>query len=113
MSYLSYCGMLCEECPIYIATKNNDMQAKEKLAKECSNKEIVFTAEDMTCEGCFWEKNDSTKMCGNCEIRNCARVKAVDNCGLCISYPCDIVERCIAKGCPNRDRLDAIAISTK
>ncbi|MDT8717537.1 DUF3795 domain-containing protein [Clostridium sp. 19966] len=109
MSYISYCGMLCQECPIYVATKNNDVQAKEKLAIQCSTKDIVFTTEDMTCQGCFWEKNDSTKMCGACEIRNCAKDKSVDNCGLCKEYPCDIVERRIAKGSPNRIRLDGIA----
>lgn len=35
MNYLAYCGLLCDECPLYIATKNNDLQAKEKTVDNC------------------------------------------------------------------------------
>lgn len=45
MSYIAYCGLLCDECPIYIATRNNDTQAKERLAAECSTADMTFTAE--------------------------------------------------------------------
>ena len=34
MEYLSYCGILCNECPLFIATKNNDDAMNEKLAVE-------------------------------------------------------------------------------
>ena len=93
MNYVAYCGLLCHECPLYIATKSNDSQAKEKLAIECSTKNITFTADDMTCQGCFCVNNDSSKMCGDCEIRKCAKDKDVDNCGVCSVYPCEIIEK--------------------
>lgn len=109
MSYISYCGLLCEECPIYIATKNNDLKAKEKLAVECSTENITFTAEDMTCHGCFWGKNDNSKMCGDCEIRNCAKDKGVENCGVCPMYPCEITERRVPADSESRTRLDKLA----
>ena len=109
MSYISYCGLLCNECPLYIATKNNDLQAKERLAVECSTESITFTAEDMTCEGCFCEKNDRSIMCGDCENRKCAKNKAVENCGLCSEYPCEIVERRLPVDSENRVRLDEIS----
>ena len=108
MEYISYCGLLCYECPIFIATKNNDLEAKKQLAIDCSSEDNTFTADDMTCKGCFWNKNDTTKMCGDCETRNCAKSKSVNNCGLCRDYPCDIVERRIPKGSENRIRLDNI-----
>ncbi|MDP4091172.1 MAG: DUF3795 domain-containing protein [Bacillota bacterium] len=108
MDYIAYCGLLCNECPIYIATQNNDVQAKEKLAVECSNENFTFTAEDMTCQGCFWDKNDSTKMCGDCEIRKCAKDKGAHNCGHCCEYPCEIVERRVPEDSQNRVRLDTI-----
>lgn len=109
MSYLSYCGLLCDECPLYIATKANDQSAKEKLAQECSTADTVFTAEDMTCEGCFWEQNESSKMCGGCEIRKCAQNKTVENCGRCAAYPCAIVERRLPGDTDCRKRLDAVS----
>lgn len=109
MNYLAYCGMLCYECPIYIATKNNDLQAKKRLAIECSTENITFTADDMTCEGCFWDKNDRSKMCGVCEIRQCAKNKSIDNCGACSEYPCEIIERRLPIDSENRVRLDRIS----
>lgn len=109
MSYLSYCGLLCDDCPLYMATKNNDQQAKEKLAREYSTADTLFIAEDMTCEGCFWEKNDSSKMCGDCEIRRCAQGKTVENCGHCSAYPCEIVERRLPGETDCRKRLDSMA----
>ena len=109
MNYIAYCGLLCHECPLFIATKNNDVQAKEKLAVECSNEDTTFAAEDMTCEGCFWDKNDNSKMCGDCEIRKCAKGKAVDNCGMCTVYPCEIIEKRLPTDSENRVRLDKIS----
>lgn len=32
MEYISYCGLLCNECPIYIATKNNDNEIEGKAS---------------------------------------------------------------------------------
>lgn len=109
MSYLAYCGILCDECPIFIATKNNDLEAKEKLAQECSNDDYQFTIDDMTCEGCFSVKNDTSKMCCDCDIRNCARVKELHNCGMCYSYPCDITERRVPDDSASRITLDDIS----
>lgn len=109
MSYISYCGLICDECPIYIATKNNDSQALEQLALECSNENCTFAAEDMPCLGCFDHKNDCSKMCGDCEIRFCAKDKPVDNCGMCDVYPCEIIERHLPADSENRLRLDKIS----
>ncbi len=113
MSYIAYCGLLCYECPLYIATKNNDLQAKKKLAIGCSTESTTFTADDMTCEGCFWSKNDSSKMCGDCEIRKCAKNKTVDNCGVCSMYPCDIIEKRLPIDSECRVRLEKISQCSK
>ncbi len=103
---MAYCGLLCQECPLYMATMNHDSAAKEKLAIECSTETIKFTADDMTCEGCFSVLNDKSRMCGDCEIRNCAKVKAVLHCGACASYPCEVVDRRIPNDSANRARLN-------
>lgn len=109
MNNIGYCGLLCYQCPLYIPTKNNDFSAKEKLAIECSTESIKFTADGMTCEGCFWEKNDTSKMCGDCEIRKCAQNKDVDNCGVCSIYPCVIVEKRLSVDSDCRVRLNKIS----
>lgn len=109
MKYIAYCGLLCHECHLFIATKNNDLQAKEKLAIECSNENTIFTVDDMTCEGCFYDKNDGSKMFSDCEIRKCAKDKDVENCGVCFEYPCEIIERCLPIASECRIRLNKIS----
>jgi hypothetical protein len=42
MEYISYCGLLCNECPVYIATAKNDEQMRAKLAKEYSTASSQF-----------------------------------------------------------------------
>ena len=44
MEYVSYCGLLCNECPVYIATAQNDNLMKAKLAKEYSSESSQFSA---------------------------------------------------------------------
>jgi hypothetical protein len=108
MEYISYCGLLCNECPVYLATKENDEIKKEKLAKEYSFENMVFTKEDINCFGCFSEKTKDSKMCSNCPIMNCAKNKEIKNCGYCIEYPCDIINKHLPQESSNRKRLDAI-----
>jgi len=111
MEYISYCGLLCNECPIFIATAENNEQAKERIAKEFSGERMQFTKEDMNCYGCFHEETKNNKMCGGCEIRICAEDKDVENCGCCSDYPCDHVETYAEAGSDNRNRLDSISKS--
>ena len=110
MEYISYCGLLCNDCPVYIATKNNDGEMKAKLAVDYSNENCKFEQANMNCEGCFSIKNSDSKMCGACKIRNCAEVKNYQkNCGNCPDYPCDIIEEFCSADCESRARLDNIA----
>jgi len=108
MEYVSYCGLLCNECPVYIATAQNDNLMKAKLAKEYSSESSQFSAHDINCCGCFSETNKLSKICSNCEIRNCAEAKEVKNCGHCDNYPCRYIHSHVPEGSENRKRLDHI-----
>lgn len=109
MEYISYCGLLCNECPIYIATKNNDNEMKAKLAVDYSNEHCAFEEADMNCGGCFSIKNKDSKMCGDCKIRQCADTKNHEkNCAYCTEYPCQIIEEYCPVGFESRVRLDNI-----
>ena len=111
MEYISYCGLLCNECQVYIATARNDEQMKAKLAKEYSGERNQFSIKDINCYGCFWEGNKTSKMCGGCEIRNCAEEKEVKNCAYCGDYPCRYITSHLPEGSDNRKRLDKIKAS--
>jgi len=91
------CGLDCEKCDAFIATKNNDDELREKTAKlwtELNGVEIK--KEDINCEGCRFD-GKKTFFCSNlCEIRKCALGKSFDTCAKCKEY-----EKC--------DKLKAIA----
>lgn len=111
MEYIAYCGLLCNECPVYIATKENNDSLKEKLATDYSNENMKFSKEDMNCLGCRELSTKDSKMCGICTIRNCAEKKKVGNCGYCSDYPCSEINTYVGDESENRSRLDKICAS--
>lgn len=106
MQYISYCGLKCAECPVYLATCSNDMAMKKKLAQDYTTGSCVFTPKDMACRGCQSPEAQNSKMCGQCPIRICAQTKPVETCADCADYPCPIVEEYIPTGSENRILLD-------
>ena len=82
--FIAYCGLNCETCDAYTATKNNDNELRAKTAKlwsELNNAEI--TPEMINCEGC---KTDGIKTyyCDTlCPIRPCAVGRGYETCAEC------------------------------
>lgn len=81
---IAYCGIDCEKCDAYIATKNNDQALREKTAKlwsELNNASIL--PEHINCDGCLAEGRKTVFCESMCKIRQCAVKKGVTNCGCC------------------------------
>ena len=50
---IAYCGLVCTECPAYIATQADDKEALKRVAAQWSKDfNAPFTAEDCLCDGC-------------------------------------------------------------
>lgn len=81
---IAYCGLDCEKCDAYIATKNNDQALREKTAKLWSElNNVTILPEHINCEGCR-TNGVKTYYCDNlCAIRQCAMKKAFTTCGDC------------------------------
>ena len=81
---IAICGLDCEKCDAYIATKNNDQALREKTAKlwsELNNAAIL--PEHINCEGCRMN-GAKTFFCSTlCEVRKCASAKGFGTCGGC------------------------------
>lgn len=81
---IAICGIDCEKCDAYIATKNNDQALREKTAKlwsELNNAPIL--PEHINCEGCRMD-GAKTFFCSNlCQVRQCAIGKGSVTCGDC------------------------------
>jgi hypothetical protein len=87
---VAYCGLVCTQCPTYLATQKNDDNAKTRIAEEWSKQyKHNFRPEDINCDGCLTVGKRQIGYCMVCEIRKCGSDKKVLNCGYCVQFPCD------------------------
>ena len=107
---IGYCGLNCETCEAYIATKNDDNELRKKVSKLWSELNgIEITPEMINCTGCRVD-GVKTIFCDSiCQIRQCALAKNVETCADCEEMEeCEIegtelLARCI---CHELDHLD-------
>ena len=81
---IAFCGLDCEKCDAYIATKNNNQALREKTAKlwsELNNAPIL--PEHINCDGCRVDGRKTIYCESLCAIRQCALKKGVTTCGDC------------------------------
>ena len=107
MEKMAFCGLLCGECPVYLATITGDGDLRARLARDYAAADFHPRAEDMTCRGCR-SQAPCAVMCGACPMRLCAMERGAESCGRCPDYPCGTVKRMLPAGAPHRLRLDAI-----
>ena len=83
--FIAYCGLDCEKCEARIATVNNDIQLREKVAELWTELNgVKITADMIYCSGCRID-GEKTPYCeALCPIRQCALSKSVETCGSCI-----------------------------
>ena len=81
---IGYCGLDCEKCDAYIATKNDDQALRVKTAKLWSQLNgVEITPEMINCDGCRVDGR-KTFYCENlCQIKKCAQSKQMETCGSC------------------------------
>jgi hypothetical protein len=91
---IAYCGLVCSDCPTFLATQNDDDEAREKTAALYAQKfGLQFRKEEINCDGCLSEGGRLIGYCHTCEIRRCCREKGLENCARCPEQPCDHLRR--------------------
>jgi hypothetical protein len=106
---IAYCGLVCNECPAYVATRANDRAELERVAamwREEFNAPNI-TAESILCDGCAVAGRKSG-YCAECEIRACAMAREVANCSHCDDYGCERLEGLLAFAPEARALLEGI-----
>ncbi|MFH1114114.1 MAG: DUF3795 domain-containing protein [Pseudomonadota bacterium] len=89
---IAYCGLVCSECPTFLATKNDDDAARKQTAAMYAEKfGLDFEPADINCDGCKSETGKMISFCQVCEIRKCCRLKNLVNCASCWEQPCEIL----------------------
>ena len=110
---LAYCGLICQTCQIYLATREPDKEKKYKMRADIA-REITkhyggeTKSEDVgDCDGC---KTEGGRLFSNndCPMRTCAIEKGIDNCAYCDDYTCEALEKLFTTDPGARERLDKI-----
>lgn len=87
---LAMCGILCAECPAYLATINDDDDLRAQTAAQWSKMfSADIPAEAINCLGCTSGSPTVFTHCQVCEIRACGQDKGLVHCGKCADFPCD------------------------
>ena len=92
---IAYCGLVCTDCPAYIATQANDRTALERVAAQWREEYNApnLTVDDVPCDGCLSGPLKCSH-CAECDIRACGVERSVVNCGHCADYTsCAKLER--------------------
>ena len=92
---IAYCGLRCDNCPIHLATleqdKSRQQTMRESIAEQCSKLYgMHLQPGDVTdCDGCRADTGRLFSGCLNCEIRKCASRKSIESCAYCSDYACE------------------------
>ena len=111
---IAYCGLTCQGCPVYWATREKNREKKEKMRAEivriCKEQYgVEYKPEDITdCDGCRAEEGRLFSGCKKCPIRKCARKKRLENCAYCGEYACEVLKEFFVKEPDAKARLDVI-----
>ena len=74
------CGLYCEACTLFIATKEDPVRLKGLAAR------FQLTEEAIKCYGCRSTKRGP--YCETCKMFSCAAERGIDFCVECREYPC-------------------------
>jgi len=109
---IGYCGLDCEQCGAFIATKNNDDALRVKVAEEWARLyNAPIRPEHINCTGCQ-SAGVKTHYCDQlCEIRKCAAEKTVSTCADCSDYPCSVLDEIFRMAPQAKTTLDGLRIS--
>lgn len=85
----AFCGLVCTDCPAYIATQKDDNEARKKVVEKWSSEQFPLKIEDINCDGCLAFGKRLIKFCDMCEVRACAIKKNVKTCAHCDEFSCE------------------------
>jgi len=81
---IACCGLDCQRCDAYRATKNNDRALREKTAELWSRlNHVTVLPEQIDCEGCRADGVKTAYCESLCAIRRCVVQKGFATCGGC------------------------------
>lgn len=109
---IAYCGLDCNGCPIYWATREPDKEKQlemridiMRLCREHYGMDVQ--PEDITdCDGCCSQTGRLFSGCLKCDIRHCAESRQLTSCAYCNVYVCDKLKKLFSTDESARSRLE-------
>jgi len=87
---IACCGLVCSNCPTFLATQNDDDLARANTAALYAEKfGLDLKPEDINCDGCLTTGGRQIGYCKVCGIRQCCTQRGLTNCALCPDQPCE------------------------
>jgi len=111
---LSYCGLVCRTCPIYLVTREQNteeqLRMKTEIARACNERYgTKYEASDITgCDGCRTEGGRLLIGSQSCAIRKCAGQKGLATCAQCDAYACEKLTTFFSTDPEAKTRLDEV-----
>ncbi|MFH1886760.1 MAG: DUF3795 domain-containing protein [Pseudomonadota bacterium] len=85
---IAYCGLDCEKCDIFRATRSDEAE-RERVATDWSRRfGFKLAAPDIACDGCSSDGARQFSFCAACKVRTCCREKELAHCAKCGDAPC-------------------------
>jgi len=82
------CGLLCSQCPAFLATQANDVAKAEETARLWAREYgLGLPVEHVWCDGCT-RAGRKCSHCAECEIRSCALGRPARELRRVPDYPC-------------------------
>ena len=107
---ISYCGLDCEHCDAFVATKTDDVRFKARVAQEWSK---IYgrriEPEEVDCRGCTCVGTHGIYCDTMCRAKPCCREKGLAHCGLCSDFPCEKLDEIFAYFPEAKARLEKAA----
>lgn len=106
---LGACGLACDECGAYKATKANDAEAIAKVAREWSKEyNADIKPEYVWCDGCMSDGEKKCGHCSECNVRACVVSRELENCAGCADYGCEVISEFLKMVPCCKERLEAL-----
>jgi hypothetical protein len=111
---IAKCGIVCSECPAYVATQKNDDTLRAETARKWSEMfKFDIKAADINCDGCSSDTGRLFNYCNVCEIRKCANEKKLATCAACPEYSCQKLDAFLAQVPEARKMLEELRKKAK
>lgn len=101
---VSYCGLDCESCDAFVATRDRDNQLRAQVAQRWSriyNRDI--TPEEVFCKGCKSIGTQGIFCQSLCRVKPCCRKKGYPTCADCGVFPCKDL-KAVFDFCPEAEK---------